>query len=191
MAFQPPLEGGRGREALALHVFSAAEPEPHDLYELGAQTTTIMARTLAQLRARYGGDEFDIRNPTTGKRHHVRLHRYADHDPDTTFVQFRFHFYPAPFASREAQVLQQRARNELRRLHELMIAIKDDPKFEHAWDNVPEGLPRTRDENIGATKGRKLAFEDFATRIGLLTHDEIAAINNEYAIKRPDLFLPY
>lgn len=190
MAFQPPLEGGRGREALALHVFSAAEPEPQDLYELGAQTTTIMARTLAQLRARYG-DEFDIRNPTTGKRHHVRLQRYADYDPDTTLVQFRFHFYPAPFASREAQVLQQRARNELRRLHELMIAIKDDPKFEHAWDNVPEGLPRTRDENIGATKGRKLAFEDFATRIGLLTHDEIAAINNEYAIKRPDLFLPY
>lgn len=105
-------------------------------------------------------------------------------------MQFHFHFYPAPFASREAQLLQQRARNELRRLHELVIAIKDDPKFEHAWDDTPAGMPRSREENVGAIRGCNLAFEDFATRIALLTHDEVAAINNEYAIKRPDLFRP-
>lgn len=189
---EPELAGARGREVLELYVFPDTEQEPRPGCKEGAQTTSYTARSIAWLREKHGGDAFVVHNPTTGRRHRVRLQPYGDLNPDHTLVQIRFHFFPAPFASREAQLLQTRARNELRRLHEQAIAIHDAPSDEAYWGPPTPGMPaQTRADGVGSTQGQIHSFAGFCTRLGLLYHHETVAIHNEYATRRPELFHRY
>ncbi len=204
MASQPIISNqaqyadSRGREIIELFAFSTDDPEPRgpDIgCAPGAQTTTISPRTVAQIRARYGGDSFTITNPATGRSHRVSLKRFARHDPDRTYVQFRFHFYPAPFASKEAQLIRESTIREIRRAYEGAI---DCHTGKIARQEAEAGVPV--EARLSATdidglkehlKRQASAYVHFATHTGILVHSEVAAINNEFATQQPDLFRPW
>jgi len=189
---QAPYAGSRGKEVVELTIFSADDAEPRGQNAPGAQTTSIKGRTITQLRARHGGDVFTISNPSTGRQHRVSLRQFARRDPERTYVQIRFHFYPAPFASKEARLIRERTIREIRRAYENAVECHTGTitqREEEAGVPVEARLSATDIDGLKEhLKRQASAHIDLATRTGILMHDEVEAINNEFAARQPDLF---
>lgn len=192
MSYLFPLQSLNGAETMELIVFAEGEAPQRAHVAQDSHYTVIAPRTIRDLRDEHGGDVFEVSNPSTGRRHQVSLQPFDQVDPSTTYVEIRFHFTPSPFASEEAQTLQQRARNELRRLHEMIVNIHDDPELEERFNarRSPDQL-RTKEHLAGITRQQIETVTSFARRIGLLTSEDISVINNDFAKRRPDLFRPY
>lgn len=185
--------GSPGREVLEITV-QAADPNrnQYDHEAPGSVGAQIQARTVSAWRAVRGGDAFTVTNPLTGRSHHVSLAPYADLDPETTYVGFVFHFYPAPFRSKEAQRIRERAISELRRIYESAIDWHTGALWKReAQGGIPPEERIPPDEYprmVEYCRARSWAYCEFATRTGILRPDEAWAILREYAAQYPELF---
>jgi hypothetical protein len=185
--------GAPGREVLEITV-QAADPNRnrYDHDAPGSVGARIQATTIARWRERRGGDEFVVTNPVTGRSHHVSLAPYADLDPETTYIGFVFHFYPAPFRSKEARRIRERAILELRGIYESAIDWHTGALWEReAREGIPPEERISRDEYprmVEYCRTRSWAYFSFATSTGILRPDEAWAILREYAARYPDLF---
>lgn len=186
--------GRRGREIVALTVICDTDPN-RNVYDtspphgFGAHYGGV---TLTRLREMHGGTVFTRVSPVTGREHRISLEPFADLDPATTYVEIAFHFYPAPFRSKEAQLLRERTLREIRQMLDAAIYWHDGRMQERETE---EGLPeqdRTPlDVNLGMvdfSKRRADAYMELATSTAILTQLETHAIRREYAEKRPDVF---
>lgn len=179
----------RGREIVALTVMCDTNPN-RNVYDtstpsgFGAHYGGV---TLARLREMHGGDEFTRVSPTTGRTHRISLRPYADLDANTTYVEFTFHFYPAPFRSKEAQSLR-----EIRSVLDSAIFWFDGKMQEREIaegvaekDRLPLDVnPRMVESSIRQAE----AYMQLATSTAILTPQETWAIRREYAEQRPDVF---
>lgn len=76
-------------------------------------------RTLTALRARYGGDEFDVVNPLTGEETHISLHDLAkDDSPDTRYVVVHRFVPDKPIADEHLALIRQHEMDSRVTLHD-------------------------------------------------------------------------
>lgn len=188
--------GSRGKEVVGLIVIGAdANHNVYDHPAPGAVSASVQGRPISRIRERYGGDGFTLTSPTTGRKHRVSLTPFADLDPDTTDVQIFFHFYPTPFASKEARLIRSRTIREIRRAYQSAI---DCHTGRITQQEAEAGVPpesRLSPADIASLaeylKRKASAHTELAIHVGILLHHECAAINNEYAARQPDLFRPW
>lgn len=126
----------------------------------------------------------------TGRTHRISLRKYAHLDPETTLVQLIFHFVPVPYRSKEALGIRDCALNGLRREYEAIISWHDDEarlseELEEWNARYPE-RPKTRELFFLVTHGHLSSRRGFCGQIGLLDLDDIWALHEEYAARRPD-----
>lgn len=188
MAQLAPLEGVKGKESLTVVVYEARMVVPPlPVPPEGARVAHTDAVSLATLQA--VGDPCTVTNPLTGKTHRVSLAPYAHLDGETTWVEVIFHFVPTPPKSREAQGMRERAAEQLRQQYETVLAVFDAP---HGLAGERRHLPPYRQsakgEMLQRARGALSANIAFCTSIALVTHDEVASINEEFAAQRPDVF---
>lgn len=189
-----PLADRRGRETVALTVVCDADPN-RNVYDTSLQSgfgAHYVGTTLARLREMHGDDEFTRVSPVTGREHRISLKPYADLDPERTYIEIHFHFFPAPFRSREAQLVRERTLLELRRTLDNAISWFDGTLQEREIAaGVPEQDCTPYRDNPGMVAYSMRQFESFATlatSTGILTPAEMWAIRHEYAEARPDVF---
>lgn len=184
----------RGKEIAALTVVCDSDPNRnvYDTNPSGGFGAHYGGVTLARLREIHGGDEFVRVSPVTGREHRISLRPYADLDPQRTYIEIDFHFYPAPYRSKEAQLIRERTIREIRRTLDGAIDWFDGTLQKR---EIEEGLAekdRTPyDINPGMVDYSIRQFESFvqlAISTGVLTHAETWAIRREYVEARPDVF---
>lgn len=73
---------------IKVHVFSANDANAPKTKTAEGESK-IGGISLSEIRQRFGGNEFDIKDPS-GKSHHVSLLEWADANPDEVFVQIAF-----------------------------------------------------------------------------------------------------
>lgn len=188
--------GSRGKEVVGLIVIGTnANRNVYDHPAPGAVSASIQGRPISRIRELYGGDIFTLTSPTTGRKHRISLTSFADLDPDTTYVQIFFHFYPTPFASKEARLIRARMIREIRRAYQGAIDCHTGrvTQQEAEADMPPESRLSAADIASLAEhlKRKASAHTELAIHTGILLHHECAAINNEYAARQPDMFRPW
>ncbi len=188
MAQLAPLEGVKGKESVAVVVYEAgmiAPPLP--VPPEGARVAHTEAVSLATLRA--AGDPCAVTNPLTGKSHRIALAPYVHLDGTTTRVEVIFHFVPVPPKSKEAQGMRERAAEQLRQQYENVLAVFDAPHgMAGECRHVPPHRQGAKGEMLQRARGALSANISFCTSIALVTHGEVASINEEFAAQRPDVF---
>jgi len=190
MAAQASLAGMPGRERVDVLIYEAAKSVPPvPAAPQGARSASIKAWPLARYQER--GEPCAVSNPLTGRTHRLSLKKYAHLDPDTTLVELIFHFVPVPYRSKEALGIRERALNGLRREYEAIIAWHDDEvqvaEVLADWNTRYPDRPWTREHFFLERHTHRSSREGFCQQIGLLDHDDIWALHEEYAARRPDV----
>lgn len=189
MAAQASLAGMPGRERVDVLIYEAAKSVlPVPAAPQGARSASIKAWPLARYQKR--GEPCEMSNPLTGRTHRISLRKYAHLDPETTLVELIFHFVPAPYRSREALGIRERALRVLRCEYEAIISWHDDEArlaedLEEWIARYPE-RPKTREQFFLEMHGRLSSRREFCREVGLLDLDDIWALHEEYAARRPD-----
>ncbi len=189
MAAQASLAGMPGRERVDVLIYEAAKSVPPvPAAPQGARLASIKAWPLARYQER--GERCEVSNPLTGRTHRISLKKYAHLDPETTLVELIFHFVPVPYRSKEALGIRERALNGLRREYEAIISWHDDEvrlaEDLEEWNTRYPDRPKTREQFFLEMHGHLSSRREFCREVGLLDLDDIWALHEEYAARRPD-----
>jgi len=190
MAAQASLAGMPGRERVDVLIYEAATSVPPvPAAPQGGRSASIKARPLARYQER--GEPCAVSNPLTGRTHRLSLKKYAHLDPETTLVELIFHFVPVPYRSKEALGIRERALNGLRREYEAIISWHDDAarlaEDLEEWNARYPERPKTREQFFLEMHGHLSSRRGFCREVGLLDLDDIWALHEEYAARRPDV----
>ncbi len=190
MVARASLAGMPGRERVDVRIYEAAKsvppvpPAPD-----GSRSARIKAWPLARYQER--GEPCAVCSCLTGRMHRISLKQYEHLDPETTLVELIFHFVPVPYQSKEARGIRERAIRALRREYETIISWHDDAvrltEDLADWNTRFPERPQTRERFFLEMHAHRSSREEFCRQIGLLDLDDLRALHEEYAERRPEV----